>query len=220
MVFDGTWRLTDAKNPLEDELARLFAAAKKDGPRSHLLIVLAYNGALRVSELIHLKVSDFNFQTGKVKILPLKKAGKKRFRGPDGRVRMVDKPLPAPIECPFPDIALQLTRKYLALAKPSDWLFPGASASCRIVKFQCPGGHMSKRAVQKIFDRLAIAAGVKVPSRGIHSLKHGRLTEIARKSKDPFLVKAVGRHASISMADHYVKYVDYQERLNEIGGQA
>jgi len=62
-------------------------------------------------------------------------------------------------------------------------------------------------------------AGVKVPGRGIHSLKHARLTEVAEKSKDPFLVKAMGRHASIAMSDHYVKYVQMREKTEQIGGR-
>lgn len=222
MVFDATWTLTDAKNPREEELQRIFEEAKKDAPRTHLMIVLAYNGAMRAAELIHFKVSDFNFSTGTALILPLKKAGKKRVKGQDGKVRIVDRPLPKKVEYPFPGPVIELVAKYVKAErlKPDSWLFPGMCAkSCNVLKLECPGGHVTKRAVQKIFDRVCRAAGAKVPGRGIHSLKHGRLTEVARKSKDPYLVKEAGRHSSVALSDKYVKYTDFQEQMKQIGGR-
>lgn len=223
MAFDdATWKLTDAKNPREEELQRIFGEAKKDSPRTHLMIVLAYNGAMRVGELIHLKVSDFNFPAGMALILPLKKAGKKRVKGQDGKVRIVDRPLPKKVEYPMPAAIMELVSKYIKSErlKPESWLFPGLCAkSCNVLKLECLGGHITKRAVQKIFDRVCRAAEAKVPGRGIHSLKHGRLTEVAKKSKDPFLVKEAGRHSSVALSDKYVKYIDFQEQMRQIGGR-
>lgn len=223
MSYGEGWSLTDAKNLREDEIRKLFSAAKKFGPRAHLAIILAYNGAMRVSELIHLKVSDFNFGSGRVSILPLKKAGKRKVRDQFGKIRIVDKPLPKKVESPIPPVAMQAAEKYIEQEKlnPDSWLFPGraASKSCRIVKLNCPGGHITKRTIQKTFDKICIAAGIKVPGRGIHSLKHGRLTEVAFKSKDPYLVKQVGRHSSVALSDHYVKYVEFQKQVNRIGGR-
>ncbi len=85
---------------------------------------------------------------------------------------------------------------------------------------KCPGGHITKRYLQEVFRDVLEEAGIYVPGRGIHSLKHSRLTEVAMKTKDPYLVKELGRHASISMSDHYVRYVKLAQKVDEIGGRS
>lgn len=222
MSFGSNWVLTDAKNMRPEELEKLFSAAKKKGKAAHLMIVLAYNGALRVSELVHLKVSDFNWATGKVTMVPTKKAGLKRVKQSDGTTKTIDKPLPKPVEYPLPSNIMEMARKYIKDMRLTEgYLFPGSAGagSCFVVKYECQGGHMAKRSIQKIFDAVAIAAGIKVPGRGIHSLKHSRLTEVAEKTKDPYLVKEVGRHSSVAMSDKYVKYVEFQKEIEKIGGK-
>ena len=221
--MDQEWAVTDAKNMREDELDKLFSTAKKLGARPHLMMILGYNGAFRVSELIHLRTTDFNWHTGKVRLIPLKKAGKRRKKNPDGTTTMIDKPLPKPVEYPLPKVAMATTREYIKNQKlgVDNWLFPGNTGKngCHIVKLECPGGHISKRKVQMIFDEIAVLARVKVPGRGIHSLKHGRLTEVAEKSRDPYFVKQVGRHSSIVLSDKYVQYVNFSSKIDEIGGR-
>jgi len=121
------WKLTDAKNPHESELDKIFESAKKEGPRSYLFVVLAYNACLRVSELIHVKPSDFNWTSGKMSLIPLKKAGLRRIKQADGTFKTVDRPLPDPVEYPLPSSTIELVRKYIAANKLSGkaWLFPG-----------------------------------------------------------------------------------------------
>jgi integrase len=219
----GDWTLKDAKNLRKDELDSLFLEARKAGELEHLAIVLAYNGALRVSELVHIKVSDFNWASGKLTMIPLKKAGKKRKKLPDGTITIIEKPLPHPVEYPLPSVVMEAARGYIKKEKlkGTDWLFGGfvSPGGCHIVKLICPGGHISKRKMQMIFDQVARAAKVKTEGRGIHSLKHGRLTEVAEKTKDPYLVKEMGRHSSIMMSNSYVKYVNLKEKTEEIGGR-
>lgn len=221
--MDSTWSLKDAKNLQEADISRLFIEAKKLGALPYIAIVLAYNGALRVSELIHIKVQDFNWSTGKLTMIPLKKAGKKKKKLPDGTMTTVERGLPTPIEYPLPMSVMTAARDYIKGEKLDKevWLFPGfvGPGGCHIVKLECPGGHLSKRKMQMIFDEVAIAAKIKVPGRGIHSLKHGRLTEIAQKTKDPYFVKEAGRHSSVALSDHYVKYVNLKAKIEEIGGR-
>lgn len=217
------WNLTDAKNPHEEELVKLFKAAKDAGRTTHMLIVLAYNGALRVSEAVHVKVSDFNWSTARMRMIPFKKAGRRRVKQNDGSFKAVERPLPAPIEYPLPASVVKLIREYVEATglKPTSWLFPGnvSRKGCHIVKLECPGGHLSKRMAQNLWDAACEKAGIKVPGRGIHSLKHARGTEVARKTKDPYLVKEMLRHGSVSMSDHYVKYVNIKDQVEEIGGR-
>ena len=221
--MDSTWSLKDAKNLQESDISKLFTEAKKLGILPHIAIILAYNGALRVSELVHIKVRDFNWATGKLTMIPLKKAGKKKKRLPDGTMTTVERGLPTPIEYPLPGSIMAAAKEYIRVGKldPEGWLFPGfvRPGGCHIVKLECPGGHLSKRKMQMIFDEVAILAKIKIPGRGIHSLKHGRLTEIAQKTKDPYFVKEAGRHSSIALSDHYVKYVNLKAKIEEIGGR-
>jgi len=222
MSFGTNWVLTDAKNMRDGELAKLYAAAKKYGKKAHLMVVLCYNGALRVGELVHIKVSDFNWETGKLTMIPLKKAGIKRIRQIDGTIKTIDKPLPKAVEYPLHSVVMQMARKYIKDEKVKDgFLFPGTCGrgSCFIVKLNCAGGHMAKRSVQKIFDAVAKDAGVKVPGRGIHSLKHSRAREIAEKTKDPYMVKEACRHGTVGMSDRYVKYVEFQAEIEKLGGK-
>jgi integrase len=217
----GSWHLRDAKNLRPEELDRLIAVAKKYDRRIYLMVIIAYNGAFRVSELIHLRVKHWNFANSKVSVIPLKKAGKRKVRTPDGRIKVVDRGLPSAIDYPMPKNVTAVVEKFVRDNEfsPDSYLFPGRSKSCTVVKLECNGGHISKRMVQWIFDRLASEAGIKVKGRGIHSLKHARLTEVASKTKDPYFVKEIGRHSSIAMSDHYVRYTNLQERVEEIGGQ-
>lgn len=217
----SSWRLRDAKNMRPDEFDRLLQTAKKYDRRIHLMVVVAYNGAFGVSELIHLKVKDWNFKSSKVSIIPLKKAGKRRIRTAEGKIKVVDRALPMAIDYPMPKNVVAAVEKYVKdneFASDS-FLFPGRAKTCLVVKLECPGGHISKRMVQWIFDRLATEAGIKVKGRGMHSLKHARLIEVATKTKDPYLVREMGRHESVTMSDHYVRYVELQEKVNEIGGK-
>jgi integrase len=216
-----TWKLKEAKNLREEECILLFDAARKDSPRAHLMIALSYNACLRVSELVHIRVSDFMWEASKLSIIPLKKAGKRKVRARDGKIYTVERDLPNPVEYPMPQVIMDMAFDYIQdhQLKGDEYLFPGRANSCKIVKYNCPGGHITKRQVQYIFDRVAGAAGIKIKGRGIHSLKHARLTEVASKTKDPYLVKELGRHSSVTMSDIYVQYSNVQEKVNEIGGR-
>jgi len=212
---DNSWKMTAAKNLKPAELDRLFEAAKKYDRRVHLMVMVTYNGAFMVSELIHLKVKHFDFAGSKVSVIPLKKAGRRRMKTTDG-VKMVDRALPEPIIYPMPKNVIAVVEKYVRENEltPESFLFPGKSKSCAVVKLECPGGHISKRMVQWIFDRLSEEAKIKIPGRGIQSLKHSRLVEVAGKTNDPQLVRELGRHNSPLMGEEYVKFVQ-----DQIGGK-
>jgi len=121
------WELTDAKNPQWAEVEKILKAAKKAGPRPRVMIVLGYNAALRVSELVHVRVADFNWTTARMKMIPLKKAGRRRIKQPDGTFVVVDRPLPGVIEYQLPGDVAALVKSYIAAEKldPKGWLFPG-----------------------------------------------------------------------------------------------
>jgi len=58
----------------EPEMKKLLAAAKKGryAERDHLLVLLAYRHGLRVSELIDIRMSDLDLETGRIWVRRLK----------------------------------------------------------------------------------------------------------------------------------------------------
>jgi integrase len=216
------WALKDNKNLREDELDAILEEARKEGPKTHLMMALAYNGAMRISELVHIRANSFNFASNRLSIQPVKKAGKRRVKDRHtGKMREIVRPLPPEVDYPMPVNVMQMARKYLQKngLEGASFLFPGRVGKCWVVMLPCKGGHMSRRQVQKVFDRICRKVGLKLPGRGPHSLKHGRLTEVAKKTRDPYKVKELGRHESITMSDHYVKYLDIQDTVDKIGGR-
>lgn len=186
----GNWKLSSSKSLNHAQLDRLFEHARKDGQRTYMMVLLAYNAAMAVSELIHLRVGDFDWERGCVSILPVKKAKIKRVR------------------YPMPEIVLREVRSYIEAQdlKSSDYLFPGRTRkSCLVARLNCKGGHISKREVQGLFAKVVKEAGLKRKGRGIHSLKHSRLSEVAAKTKNPHTVKEAGRHQSVTMGQAYMK---------------
>ena len=204
----GQWCLRDARCLREDEVRRLLAAARRHSQKAHVLLSLCYNGAFRACEVTHLRVKDFDFSANKVSIVPAKKA------------RRSGAGLPPAVDYPLAENAMALASKWIILNElgPQDWMFSGQVIRCKVVKYECSLGHMSTREAQRIFSEVASRVGLKLQRRGIHSLKHARLTEIAYKTRDPWFVKQAGRHESIAMSDAYVAVLDLTERIRKIGG--
>jgi integrase len=127
------------------------------------MMLLAYEGALRVSELIHIRVKDIDFRDGVIALMPSRRRSKERPPLKVGRN------------------VLDAVKAYISeMNLPTEaFLFPGRTKkSCALVSFKCAGGHISKREVQFIFDRFARAAGIKRRGRGIQYLKNARLAAI------------------------------------------
>lgn len=177
---------------LSNGVGKLLKCAEKDGKRTYLIILLSYEGALRVSELIHIRVKDFDFKKEVVSLVPVRK--KDKTKG----------------QCTLSSEALSAVQSYIKEyeIKSESFLFPGRTKrSCTLVSFDCTGGHISKRDVQLIFDRVAVAAGMKEKGRGIQLLKHARLVKAAKDTKDPHEIQKLGRYGSTAMSARYIAEV-------------
>ena len=207
-LFEGNWTLNARRTLSVVEVRRILRNAQSRSARDYVLLALTFNLAALVSEVIHLKVREFDFEGHLVQIVPLRKATQKRA-------------LPAPVVYPvMKDVSL-LVRNWIranALRK-SDWIFQGRARSCRLLKYPCSGGHLTRRQAQRIFDIAIRRAHLKVKSRGIHALRHARLTQIARRSRDPWLVRDAGRLRSVAHGIAYVQFVKMNQYLRDIGGK-
>ena len=95
------------------------------------MLMLAYSGGLRVSDVVKLRVGDIDFVRKQLFI----KGGKGRK---DRYTLLADK-------------ACEFLHGYIKIYKPDKWLFEG----------QRPGAHVSIRSVQHIFNRAYKKAGLK-----------------------------------------------------------
>lgn len=100
--------------------------------RKHrLLLTLVYSAGLRVSEVVHLRKDDIDFDRKLIHIRQSK--GKK-----DRYVVLSDR-------------AVEAFREYEDRYVIKDWLFPGAAE----------GSHLSVRSAQAVFDRAVESAGIQ-----------------------------------------------------------
>ncbi len=207
-LFEGNWSLNARRTLSSKDVRRVLAQARKRSKRDYVLLALTFNLAALVSEVIHLKVRDFDKAQRSVDIIPLRKATRKR-------------PLPVAISYPVMRDVMALVNKWVrhAYLKQDDWLFSGRTHGCRLLKYPCHGGHLTRRQAQRIFDIAIQKTGLKVRARGIHALRHARLTQIAEHSKDPWLVRDAGRLRSVAHGNAYVQFVKMNKYLRDIGGK-
>jgi len=211
-MSDG-WKLNPRKMLSDEELALFFVAVRKCGARVHLMMLLTFHGALKVSELIHLRVNDVHSEDKKLSVIPSKKSRIWRSKRNDGQLIVEDVELPPAVAIPIPQIVIDIAFDYVLAEKlaPKGYLFPGRTKTCPVIGRKCKGGHISKRDVQYIFSQIVTDISVQRKGLGIQSLRHARLTKVAKRTKDAHLVREIGRHASVGMSRHYVEFVNKPE---------
>ena len=126
----------------EDEMGHFMRAVRSAGARNSLMMSLTYYYALRVTELIGLKLTDLNLPARQITIRALK----------GGTVRTYDVPQ---------DLWREVTRWLRHRPKGSDWLFPSKVH---------PSEHLSATTAKMVFKRLLGKAGLSGHS--IHDLRH------------------------------------------------
>ncbi|HEX9718236.1 MAG TPA: site-specific integrase [Ramlibacter sp.] len=116
-----------------EEIARLFAATERLGPRTFLM--LAYATGLRLSELLHLRTADIDSHADRMCIRVVQgKGGKDRY---------------VPLEAD----ALQLLRAWWRSARPRLWLFAGRDESQPLTATSVQKWYQAARAQAGITKR-------------------------------------------------------------------
>lgn len=168
--------------PGDDQWEALLAAAQAEPVRDRLMLVLAYEGALRRRELLSLEVGDIAFPHGQITIRP--EVAKNRC----GRVVF------------FGPVSAHLLRTYLwqrrHLGVRSGPLFISDSNRNR-------GQPLSESMWNKIIARIAMRAGV--PQFTPHTLRHLRLTHMARCGMDINAIALYAGHRSIATTRLYIR---------------
>jgi integrase/recombinase XerD len=153
-----------------DELTAFFAALRKAKYRA--LFMTCYAAGLRLGEVCHLQVKDIDSRR-MVLHVHAGKGGKERLTILSPRL-------------------LEALRGYWRLAKPSVWLFPGAT----------PARPVALDTARNAFHRACAQAGLP-PGYSPHSLRHSFATHLLDVGTDLVLIQHLLGHASIRTTSRY-----------------
>ncbi|MEW6236718.1 MAG: site-specific tyrosine recombinase XerD [Candidatus Omnitrophota bacterium] len=179
-----------------DEVQRLLEATENEGDdalrlRDQAMIELLYAAGLRVSELLHLRPGDFNFQ-----YLFLRTMGK------GSKERLV----------PFHERAAQKIREYMERGRPV--LCGGRAADTLFVnRFGKP---LSRMGFWKILRKYALLAGI-TSDLTPHTLRHSFATHLLENGVDLRVLQELLGHSDISTTEIYT-HID-QRRMRELHQQ-
>jgi integrase/recombinase XerD len=158
----------------EKEIGRLFRSIPNIKHKA--ILFTAYSAGLRVSEVVHLKISDID--SVRMQIFVENSKGKKdRYVG-------------------LGVLLLDVLRAYLqhCSPRPKIYLFENP--------FQ-PGEAYSVRAAQKVFQHAKEQSGI-IKQVGIHSLRHSFATHLLEKGIDIRYIKDILGHFSIKTTERYL----------------
>lgn len=164
-----------------EEVDLLLAQPKGNTPkgmRDRAMLELLYATGIRVSELIHLELSDVNLQLG---FLTCRESG---------RERMV----------PFGSVAKKALQAYLTEARPGFV----KEEDCPLLFTNCSGKVMSRQGFWKILKGYAVAAGIQADITP-HTLRHSFAAHLLQNGADLKSLQEMLGHSDISTTQIYVK---------------
>jgi integrase len=171
-----------------EETIAILRKAKERGVRDWAMILVAYRHGLRASEVCGLRMADIDLKDGALSIQRLK-----------GSMKTVQ-PLYAHRGQPLLDELVAL-RAWLKVrpADGSDYLFTSQK-----------GGRLDRTQFFRIFQAVAIVAGLPAEKRHPHCLKHSLASHLVAGNVNLALVKQALGHRSISSTMVYVGTSDLQ----------
>lgn len=185
--------------PGDDEWdAFLEIVLQEESLRNQTMVFLAYEGALRRSELVALKVSDIDWPHQTITVRPeitKNGQGKLIFYGDTTQALLT--------------AYMRHRQQVLAASGGSSagWLFVSES-------HRNPGQPLSKDMWNKIIQRLGERAGL--PQFKTHTFRHLRLTDFARCKLEIYEIALLAGHASIESTQLYINLSggELRERVN------
>lgn len=112
----------------EGEIGRLFKCIRNKKHR--LLLLITYASGLRVSEVVRLKLENFDFDRKLIHI--------KQGKGKRDRYTILSQ------------VVISFLKEYIRFMEPDEWLFPGAK----------PGTHITERSVQNVLEKAVAKAKI------------------------------------------------------------
>jgi len=168
--------------PGDDEWAAILRTVATDSVRNRAMFALCYDGALRRSEIVALDTRDLAFPHRQVTIRPeVAKNGR-------GRVVM------------YGAVTAELLRRYLD--QRADASIRGG-ALFRSESNRNRAQALTLNTWDKVVQRIAREAGV--PQLSTHTLRHLRLTDLARCRTDIHAIAAYAGHRSLETTKLYIR---------------
>ena len=151
----------------QDEIKRLLDIAKKHSLRDFLILLLAYRHGLRATEVGMLKISDVDFDRGRIFI-------HREKNGISG-------------EHPLANDEIRYLKRYLrSRKKKTDILFPSNR-----------GTPITRYTLDKMFKKYGEEAGIPKDKRHFHTLRHSAGVHRIEAGMDILLVKDWLGHRNI-----------------------
>ena len=174
------------KSLSEDEVTKLLAAAKQMQPpalscRAVAMLEILYATGLRVSELVHLHVSQFRRQPDSILVI-----------GKGGRERLVPLGLAAKSAAANWLELRDATSGYLR----SDFMFPGVSATA-----DCDA--MTRQQFAQLLKTIAVAAQIDPRRVTPHKIRHSFATHMLNRGADLRSLQTMLGHADIATTQIY-----------------
>ncbi|MFC5402025.1 tyrosine-type recombinase/integrase [Cohnella soli] len=153
------------------EVIRLLDAVGNSKHRA--ILYLAYSSGLRVSEVVRLRLSDFDRER-RTLLVRQAKGGKDR-------------------QTVLSDAAFEVVQYYVRVEKPGGgWLFPGVAA----------GRHLTERTVQKVFEQTLKKANIHKKV-SVHSLRHSFATHLLEGGIDIRYIQKLLGHKDVATTQIY-----------------
>lgn len=154
-----------------EEILALFDAAPL--PKHRLLLMTAYAAGLRVSELVHLKITDIDPNRMTIRV--------EQGKGAKDRYTVLSEQLLAEL------------RQYWKRERPAPWLFPAT---------RNPQAPMHAKTAQKVFYHCKQRAGITKRC-GIHSLRHAFATHLLEGGTDIHRIQRLLGHGQVATTMRY-----------------
>jgi integrase/recombinase XerD len=155
-----------------EEVQRVLAATRNR--KHHTLLATAYATGVRVSELVHLKLTDLDAARGTIRV--------EQGKGAQDRYTILSPHL------------LDELRAYWTTYRPPVWLFPAARGG---------PGSMDAGSVGRVYDAAKQQAGIHKRG-GIHGLRHAFATHLLEMGVDLHTIQRLLGHRSIQTTMRYL----------------
>jgi site-specific recombinase XerD len=184
----------DLKHLSESELLDVFECARKVSSRDHALLLMAYTHGLRNQEIAKLRLQDLDWESREVTIHRLKNSMK--------TVQPIVSHRGRPALCEMTALKNWLKERRRS-NDPSGFVFLSRK-----------GGAMGQRQINRIFAHYCeLASQVRISRseapiaasvRHVHCLKHSRGTSLAEMGVNPYRIKLILGHRSLSSTERYL----------------
>ena len=138
------------------------------------IIMLLYSSGLRVSEISHLKITDIDSKSMRIKVV--------QGKGSKDRYTLLSQ-----------QVLLEL-RAYYIIYKPKEYLFNGSG----------PGRPLSVRSIQHLVQKALIQLGLESKNYTVHTIRHSFATHLVDNGTDLHTVKELLGHSCLQTTMRYM----------------